>query len=136
MVDLKDTFLSEKQYRVLKARSSGKTQREIAGEIGVSREAVTILERRSRKNVEMARKTIEAFELLDPIVVKVPKGTDLFEVPRIVLGTGDRHSIDVLYNATSIIGMVRRKAGGRVRGNRVVEGFDILLLRSGRLAFE
>ncbi len=136
MLDLKDTFLSEKQYLVLKARAVGRTQREIAEEMGVSREAVTILERRGRKNVGMARKTIEAFELLDPIRVEVPRGTDLFEVPELVFRAGDRHGIDVLYNATSIIGLARRKAGERVRGNRVTEEFTILLLRSGRLVFE
>jgi len=136
MPDLEDTSLSEKQYLVLKARAEGKTQKEIAEEMGVSREAVTILEKRARKNVEMARRTVAAFELLDPVTVEVPKGTDLFEVPRVLFRAGDRHGIDVLYNATSIIGMARRKAGSRVRGNRVAEGLKILLLRSGRLVFE
>ncbi|RLG58190.1 MAG: transcriptional regulator, partial [Candidatus Hydrothermarchaeota archaeon] len=94
---------------------------------------VTILEKKAKENVEKARKTIELFESLTPIKVTIKKDANIFEIPQIIFSEADKHGIEVVYNSTSIIGMVRRSAGDKIFGNRVIRDFEILILRSGKI---
>ncbi len=129
----KESFLTEKQIKVLELRAKGYTQEQIAKILGTSRVNVTILEKKAKENVEKARKTIELFESLTPIKVTIKKDANIFEIPQIIFSEADKHGIEVVYNSTSIIGMVRRSAGDKIFGNRVIRDFEILILRSGKI---
>jgi hypothetical protein len=131
----RDSFLTSKQLEVLKLRTHGHTQEEIAKIMGTSRVNVSITERRARENIEKARQTLRTFEKLDPIVLEVPEGTDIFEVPSLVYREADKHGIKVLYNTTSLIGILRRKKENKIMGNRVTKRFKVLILRGGRVEF-
>lgn len=128
-----ESFLSERQLEVLSLRGTGKTQGEVARVLGTTRENISITEGRALRNVEKARKTLEEFERLDPVVIEVEEGTDIFSIPGTVLRAGDRHGIKVLYDKTSLVGSIRRHAGRKVVGNRVVQAFTVYLLRGGRV---
>ncbi|RLG59328.1 MAG: transcriptional regulator [Candidatus Hydrothermarchaeota archaeon] len=129
----KESFLTEKQIKVLELRAKGYTQEQIAKILGTSRVNVTILEKKAKENVEKARKTIELFESLTPIKVTIKKDANIFEIPQIIFSEADKHGIEIVYNSTSIIGMVRRSAGDKIFGNRVIRDFEILILRSGKI---
>lgn len=129
----KESFLTEKQIKVLELRAKGYTQEQIAKILGTSRVNVTILEKKAKENVEKARKTIELFESLTPIKVTIKKDANIFEIPEIIFSEADKHGIEIVYNSTSIIGMVRRSAGDKIFGNRVIRDFEILILRSGKI---
>ena len=129
----KESFLTEKQIKVLELRAKGYTQEQIAKILGTSRVNVTILEKKAKENVEKARKTIELFESLTPIKVTIKKDANIFEITQIIFSEADKHGIEVVYNSTSIIGMVRRSAGDKIFGNRVIRDFEILILRSGKI---
>jgi len=129
----KESFLTEKQIKVLELRAKGYTQEQIAKILGTSRVNITILEKKAKENVEKARKTIELFESLTPIKVTIKKDANIFEIPEIIFSEADKHGIEVVYNSTSIIGMVRRSAGDKIFGNRVIRDFEILILRSGKI---
>lgn len=131
-----NTFLTSKQLKVLELRGKGYTQEEIAKMIGTSRVNVSITEKRAKDNIEKARNTLDAFERLDPIVLEVQAGIDVFQVPLLIFKEADKHGIKILYNTTSLIGILRRKAGEKIRGNKVVEGFRVLILRRGKVEFE
>ncbi len=126
-------FLTKRQIEILRLRGMGHTQEEIAKKLRTTRENVTITEKRARENIKRARATLEAFELLEPVRIKISAGSDLFQLPRAIFREADRHSIHVLHNTTSLIGMLRRRAGDRISGNRVAREFRVLLLRSGRV---
>lgn len=128
-----ESFLSERQMEVLRLRGKGITQGEVARFLGTTRENISITEGRALKNVERARRTLEEFEMLDPVVIEVEEGTDLFSIPGTVLRAGDRHGIKVLYDKTSLVGSIRRHAGPKIAGNKVVQPFAIYLLRGGRV---
>jgi hypothetical protein len=132
----RDTFLTQKQLKVLELRGKGYTQEEIAKLLGTSRVNVCITEKRARENIEKARNTLDAFERLDPVVLEIPPGIDVFQVPRLIFKEADKHGIKVLYNTTSLIGILRRKAEAKIRGNRVIEGFRVFILRRGKVEFE
>ncbi len=127
------SFLTERQLKILELRSKWHTQEEIARELGTTRENVTITERRARENVKKARRTIDAFEMLSPVEIEIEKGDDVFQVPDKILRMGDTNGIDILYNKTTIVSMLRRKAGDRIRGNKILDGFKVLLLRNGKI---
>lgn len=129
-------FLTEKQLKILALRSEGLTQEEIAKKLGTSRENVTITEKRARENIEKARRTILAYERLNPILMTIEEGTDIFNIPRKIFREADKHGIKVLHNTTSLIGMLRRKASGKILGNKVNKTFKILILRSGKIEIE
>lgn len=128
-----ESFLSERQLEVLSLRGKGKTQGEVARVLGTTRENISITAGRALRNVERARRTLEEFEALDPVVIEVEEGTDIFSIPGTVLRAGDRHGIKVLYDKTSLVGSIRRHAGRKVVGNRVVQAFTVYLLRRGRV---
>jgi len=129
----KESFLTEKQIKVLELRAKGYTQEQIAKILGTSRVNVTILEKKAKENVEKARKTIELFESLTPIKVTIKKDANIFDIPEMIFSEADKHGIEIIYNSTSIIGMVRRSAGDKIFGNRVIRDFEILILRSGKI---
>ncbi|MDI6654898.1 MAG: Tfx family DNA-binding protein [Candidatus Hydrothermarchaeota archaeon] len=130
------SFLTSKQLEVLKLRTQGYTQEEIAKKLGSTRENITITERRAKDNVERARATIEAFEMLEPVEMHVESGMDVFEIPRMIFKEADRHGIKILYNTTSLVGIIRRKLGEKIIGNKVYEAFTVLILRSGKVNFK
>lgn len=131
-----DSFLTPTQLRVLELRARGHTQEEVARLIGTTRANVSITEKRAKENIEKARNTLKAFEMLHPVVLSIPPGTDLFQVPVLIFREADKHGIKVLYNTTSLIGLIRRRAESRITGNRVTDGFKILILRGGRVEFD
>ncbi len=132
----RDSFLTPAQLRVLELRGTGYTQEEVARLIGTTRANVSITEKRAKENIEKARSTLRAFEMLQPIVLSIPRDTDLFHVPIMIFREADKHGIKVLYNTTSLIGILRRRAEGKITGNRVTEGFKILILRGGGVEFD
>lgn len=131
-----DTFLTSKQLKVLELRGEGYTQEEIARLIGTSRVNITITEKRARDNIDKARKTLEAYEKLSPISLEISKGMDIFEVPKRIFSEADKHGIKVLHNTPSLIGIMRRRRGDRIIGNKVTSHFKALILRSGKVIFE
>ncbi len=132
----RDSFLTPNQLKVLELRAQGLTQEEVAELIGTTRANVSIAEKRAKENIEKARNTLRAFEMLHPIVLNIPRGTDLFQVPVLIYQEADKHGIKILYNTTSLIGVLRRRAKSKISGNRVIEGFKILILRGGRVEFD
>jgi hypothetical protein len=129
----RNIFLTEKQLKILELRGKGLTQEEIAKKLGTTRENITLTEKRARENIEKARRTIEAYEMLSPVRMIVEEGVDLFEIPRKIFSEADKHGIKVLYNTTSLIGILRRKAGNKLSGNKVSKRFEVLILRSGKI---
>lgn len=129
-------FLTEKQLEILELRGKGHTQDEIAVKLGTSRVNITITEKRAKKNIVKARKTIEAYEKLSPIALEIREGNDIFEIPKRIFHEADKHGIKVLHNTSSLIGIMRRRLGNRIKGNKTTSDFKALILRSGKVIFE
>jgi Tfx family DNA-binding protein len=101
-------LFSVKQFEVLKLRSTGLTQREIAGKLGMSRASVSMVESRAMKRLELAKRTLEAYSSIRPAFnVKIKKGTKLYDVPSLILGAADKQHVRVRSNIVEIIRMVK-----------------------------
>jgi Tfx family DNA-binding protein len=128
-------FLSELQFKVLRLRvERGLSQAEVAKTLGTTRENVTIIENRAKRNVRLAEETIQAYKaLLCAAKVNIKAGTHLVDVPGIVVKAGDEIGVKLKVNFTRIYDEVRFKAGDRVSGSRVVKPFTIAIFRDGNI---
>ncbi|GBE55746.1 MAG TPA: Tfx family DNA-binding protein [Euryarchaeota archaeon] len=132
----KKSFLTPSQIQVLQLRSEGYIQNEIAKIMNISRSNISITEKRARHNLEKAMNTIRIFEMIAPIIVKIGKGTDLFDIPKLVFDNADKAGIIVEYNAIQLTDMIREKMWRKLRGREIVEEFTITILRTGRVVVE
>jgi Tfx family DNA-binding protein len=128
-------LLSELQFKVLQLRvEKGLSQTEVARILGTSRENVTIIEKRAKKNVRLAEETIQAYKLLLCITkVNIEAGTRLIDVPGIVIRAGDKIGVKLNVNFTRVYDEIRFKAGDCVSGSRVVKPFTIAIFRDGNI---
>ncbi len=127
------SFLTKKQYEILRLRAKGLKQKEIAEILGTSRENVSILEKRAKEKIERARITLELFEMLDPIDVEIKEGTNLYDIPKIIYREADRHGIHIIYNTNCLIELIKTFAHDKIYSFKVRESFKIRILRNGKV---
>lgn len=125
-------LLTEEQYKVLKLRIQGLTQKKIAEILKTSRENVAVIERRAKRNIMLAEETLKAYkELLATAKVEIKEGTHLVDVPRIVINAADKVGVKLKANFTRIYDEIRFKAGECVKGTYVVKPIVIFIYRNG-----
>jgi Tfx family DNA-binding protein len=128
-------FLSDRQFEVLRLRiKKGLSQAEVASMLGTTRENVTIIEKKARRNIRLAEETIQAYKLLLCVTkVNIEAGTRLVDVPGIVIRAGDSIGVKLNVNFTRMYDEIRFKAGDCVSGSRVVKPFTIAIFRDGNI---
>ena len=130
-------LLTERQIEVLKLRSQGLTQEEVAKRLNTTRENVSILEKRAYRNIKLARETLTAlknFGVAIPVVIK--PGTHLVDVPRIILNKADEANIKVKANFSRIYDEIIFKAGDKVKRTRVIRQIVVKILPNGEFTVE
>jgi Tfx family DNA-binding protein len=125
-------LLTDKQLSVLRLRARGYSQQEVAEMMGTSRSNISILEKRAHQNIERARITINLWKMIKaPVSVKIPAGTDIFEVPRIVFSSADQKDIRLTVNSLDIIVQLRNKAAQLIRKRAFLSDVDIYVTDNG-----
>ncbi|MCW7077399.1 MAG: Tfx family DNA-binding protein [Candidatus Syntrophoarchaeum sp.] len=131
----KRSFLTRQQVEVLGLRELGLTQREIAERIGTTRENVSIIEKRAKVNIERCRETLREWERIRaPITIKIPKGTDIFDIPGIIFDEADRDEIRVELNKLEIIATLEREKKGIIRNRLLTGDLEVLVMKDGGLS--
>lgn len=106
-----ESLLTENQVHVLKLRSQGRTQKEVAELMGTTRANVSKLERRAHKNIMMARRTINDWmKVKAPISLRIPAGTDVLVVPAMVFKAADLEGIHLPVNSIDLLVQFKTKA--------------------------
>jgi hypothetical protein len=132
--ELRETFLTETQRRILELRSRGLSQAEIARMLKTTRANISILERRARENIEKARRTLELAErLIAPVRIEANPGDDLLELPKRLLKAADSAGIKVLMSYPELIAEIRRQAKERIRGRSIRRNLEIALTPKGEI---
>jgi Tfx family DNA-binding protein len=125
-------LLTDKQLSVLRLRARGYSQQEVAEMMGTSRSNISILEKRAHQNIERARITINLWKMIKaPVSVKIPAGTDIFEVPRIVFSSADQKDIRLTVNSLDIIVQLRNKAAQLIRKRAFLSDVHIYVTDNG-----
>lgn len=114
------SVLTYRQAQVLALRERGISQADIAAALGTSRANVSSVEASARENLEKARETVAFAEALRaPVRVRVPAGTDLYDVPDLVYEACDEAGVKVDYTAPDLMKVVSDAAGTAVSGREV-----------------
>ncbi len=131
---MEDTFLTEAQLRVLKLRTKGLTQAEIARRLNTTRANVSILESRARENIRRAEKTMKLAEKLRaPVVISVKQGDDILQVPKRIFQAADAAKIKVHPGTADIIAKINEGAGDKIHGRSATKNFDVALTPEGEI---
>ncbi|RKD93317.1 Tfx family DNA-binding protein [Halopiger aswanensis] len=118
--DPDSSVLTHRQAQVLALRERGISQADIAEALGTSRANVSSIESSARENLEKARETVAFAEALRaPVRVRVPAGTDLYDVPDLVYEACDEAGVKVDYTAPDLMKVVSDSAGSAVSGREV-----------------
>lgn len=118
--DPDSSVLTYRQAQVLALRERDISQADIAAELGTSRANVSSIESSARENLRKARETVAFAEALRaPVRIRVPAGTDLYDVPELVYEACDDAGVKVDYTAPDLMKAVSDAAGPAVEGRQV-----------------
>ncbi len=118
--DAETSVLTRRQAQVLALRERGTSQADIADALGTSRANVSSIESSGRENLEKARETVAFAEALRaPVRVRVPEGTDLYDVPQLVYEACDEKGVKVGHTAPDLMKVVSDAAGTAVSGREI-----------------
>ena len=128
------TTLTKRQWRVVRLRSTGLTQAQVAKKLRTTRENVTILERRANENLKAAKATLAAMERLSGSrELVIPSGVSVFEATSMILERADVLQIRVKMNADSILAALRTKRKGSIRGHHLIGAIRVKIAPDGSL---
>ncbi|MDQ1280267.1 MAG: HTH-type transcriptional regulator, fmd operon transcriptional regulator [Thermoproteota archaeon] len=128
-------LLSNQQFKVLQLRiERGLSQSEIAKDLGTTRENVTIIEKRAKRNIKLAERTLQIYKLLISLAkIEIEAGTHLIDVPGIVIKSGDSLGIKLNVNFTMMYDEIKVKARDCIGDRRVVKPFLVAIFRDGTI---
>lgn len=119
---------------ILALKARGHSQREIAGILGTTVANVCILEKRAKNNLAKAVRTVElAKRLVAPAVVKVKRGDDIMQIPKLLMKKADEMGIKLKTTTPDIISEIREHAGKKIKGRRAKESFEVAATRDGEV---
>ena len=131
---VEDPFLTKMQARVLELRAKGLTQAEIARQLKTSRANVCILERRARRNIARAERTLKlSAKILAPVVLKIKPGDDIMSAPRQFFSAADAAKVDVKLDTPALIAKIRREAQDKLRGRTATAPIELVLTADGEV---
>jgi DNA-binding protein, Tfx family len=131
-----ETLLTDRQIQVMKYRKNGMTQQQVAEKIQTSKANVCTIEKSARKNILLAKKTLDVYYALDGrALCTLPAGSDLFDsVPKIVEEAG-KAGVRLSADPMDIINRLRGECPHRVHGRLIKKDIDVYLDESGGLNF-
>ncbi len=125
-------LLTDRQAAVLKLRRKGLSQQEVAELLGSTRSNVSILEKRALQNVARARATLREWTMIQAsISIKVPAGTDLFEVPALVFQEADRAGIKLGLSSVDIVVQIKARAPEALKKRVVIRELEVAVTEDG-----
>ncbi|MBS1263685.1 MAG: DNA-binding protein Tfx [Methanonatronarchaeales archaeon] len=132
--DADSTLLTDRQVQVLHLRGEGLSQSEVAERLGTSVPNISTIEKRARKNIDKAKRTVTLLREFDaPVRITISDGTDLYEVPGAIYDAADGASIKVRRSGPEILRLVHREAGDKVRDRAVTSPLTISVDRDGKI---
>jgi Tfx family DNA-binding protein len=131
------SLLTERQLMVLRLRREGRSQQEVAEILGTTRSNVSILEKRAHQNIARATRTLEEWRTIRaPISLKIPAGTDVFDVPSMIFDAADHKSIDLPVTSLDIIVQLRGKAPRIFRKRALLTDVEVYITEEGDLIIQ
>lgn len=132
--DEASNVLTRRQVEILVLRERGYSQPAIADLLGTSRANVTNIEASARDNVEKAKETVRIVNALQaPILVSIPAGTDIYNVPNKVYEACNQANIKVPYSAPELMKRVLDEAEGVVNERTIETSLTVSVDDTGEI---
>lgn len=126
------SVLTRRQAEVLALREHGVNQAEIADRLGTSRANVAGIEASARENVAKATETLAFVEAIRaPVRVRIPAGTDAFDIPDRVYAAADDADIKVSHSATELIQVLGRSVSDAMDGRVLTRPITVHIATDG-----
>ena len=130
-------LLTDRQIQVLKLRSRGLTQEGVAKQLKTTRENVSILESRARRNIKRAKATIEVLEDLGMATrITIKPETPVLEISKIIFKKADDANVRLQLDCIDLLEKIKTKAKDKIKSKKVVNSISIVLLPYGDLLVE
>jgi Tfx family DNA-binding protein len=130
-------LLTDRQIQVLKLRSRGITQERVARQLKTTRENVSILESRARRNIKKAKATIEILEDLGMATrITIKPETPVLEISKIILKKADDANVRLQLDCVDLLEKIKIKAKNKIKAKKVVQPISVVLLPYGDLLVE
>ena len=129
-----ESLLTERQMMVLRLRSQGHSQQEVAEILGTTRSNISILEKRAHRNISRAKCTIHQWLTINaPIFLKISAGADLFDLPAKIFSAADQKGIRLPVTSPDIIVQLKTKAPRTFSKRNITRDIDIYVTETGEL---
>lgn len=130
-------LLTDRQIQVLKLRSRGITQDRVARQLKTTRENVSILESRARRNIKRAKATIEILEDLGMAIrITIKPETPVLEISNLILKKADDANVRLQFDCVDLLEKIKMKAKNKIKAKKVVNPISVVLLPYGDLLVE
>jgi len=130
-------LLTDRQIQVLKLRSQGITQERVARQLKTTRENVSILESRARRNIKRAKATIEILEDLGMAIrITIKPETPVLEISNLILKKADDANVRLQLDCIDLLEKIKMKAKNKIKAKKVVNPISVVLLPYGDLLVE
>ena len=130
-------LLTDRQIQVLKLRSRGITQDRVARQLKTTRENVSILESRARRNIKRAKATIEILEDLGMAIrITIKPETPVLEISNLILKKADDANVRLQFDCVDLLEKIKIKAKNKIKAKKVVNPISVVLLPYGDLLVE
>ncbi|MEE9459736.1 MAG: Tfx family DNA-binding protein [Candidatus Bathyarchaeia archaeon] len=130
-------LLTDRQIQVLKLRSRGITQERVARQLKTTRENVSILESRARRNIKRAKATIEILEDLGMAIrITIKPETPVLEISNLILKKADDANVRLQFDCVDLLEKIKMKAKNKIKAKKVVNPISVVLLPYGDLLVE
>ncbi|WP_455281675.1 Tfx family DNA-binding protein [[Eubacterium] cellulosolvens] len=130
-------LLTDRQIQVLKLRSRGITQERVARQLKTTRENVSILESRARRNIKRAKATIEILEDLGMAPrITIKPDTPVLEMSKLILKKADDANVRLQLDCIDLLEKIKIKAKNKIKAKKVISPISVVLLPYGDLLVE
>lgn len=130
-------LLTDRQIQVLKLRSRGITQDRVARQLKTTRENVSILESRARRNIKRAKATIEILEDLGMAIrITIKPETPVLEISNLILKKADDANVRLQFDCVDLLEKIKMRAKNKIKAKKVVNPISVVLLPYGDLLVE
>ena len=127
-------MLTKKQIEILKLRSKGHSQSDIAKKLGTSRANVSAIEKSAWENVKRAEDTLKIIDSIKASFhITIPKDTDLYDAVGMIYKESNEKNIRIPCNGPVLTGIIADKAGDRIHGRRIVNELEIYVTEKGEI---
>ena len=133
----KSGSLTKIQLEVLRLRMTGLTQEKVAAKLKTTRQNISLVERRAKRNLEKAEETIAAYRKLRMVAtVTLPPMTHLVDIPRMLIDAADKAGVKIEVDFSVMYKELRHDAGDRVSGTKIMKPVHIDIFRDGEIYIE